>query len=269
MDDNNKYLELIPSYLTGKMNPDKRIEFESELEKNQQLRDELAELKQLDFGLTVLDAINNGHIDSYLLVAYATNPNEIDSDMRREIEQHLESCDECREELAICRPAKSIKSKKHPRGFLASLQELIALPSAHWRAVYTAMVLLILAIPIIYLGQQFGEQTPLTATFSIIPAESRDLRSPNNIIIPSNVTHVRLEFVLPVLEGCTYDFELYDAEEKLVAFQGGNVSEDSFAFEVISSDLENGDYTLRVTEFDVGMQAGVVSEFWLSVNFDK
>lgn len=251
MEDIEKYKELIPAYLAGKIGSADRAALEAKLKESQQLQNELAELKQLQMGLTALEAASAGHIDSQLLARYAADPGELDEEIRKEIEDHIESCDECREELLISRPVVSraaVTAQERKRSLVLAWLKWLVSPRLAVRPVYGLIALVVLALPIAYLGLQDSAEGMAQATYEIIPAGARDLRSMNDIVIRPDVAIVQLRFMVPVLDDCVYDFELYDADDRLVLARYDNPPQKSFDLKLRGCDLVDGTYTLRVKE---------------------
>jgi len=251
MEDIEKYKELIPAYLSGKIDPVDREAFETRLRDNQQLQDELVELRQMQMGLTILEAVCGGHIDSELLVKYASVPDDIDEETRDEVKSHLEVCEQCQEELHMCQhamPGVVEKFRESKQNLVITILNWLVTPRLVMRPVYVAVTLLILVLPLAYVSLQRGIDEMSVAAYEIVPAGARDLRSVNDIVITPDIELVELRFVLPVLEDRRYDFELYDVDQRLVFARYDNPPQKAFDLKLQSSDLVNGIYILRVKE---------------------
>ena len=84
--DSNRYKDLIPAYLAGQVSTEDRRSLEARLSESEALRQELAELQQLNAGLTILDTVAASHIDSELLARYAADPSAVPEDIHVELE---------------------------------------------------------------------------------------------------------------------------------------------------------------------------------------
>ena len=113
MNVDNEHNNLIINYLTGQLSTGEKVSFEAELESNEDLSEELRELSHIYMGLDIYDRVRSNHIESYLLAVYADNPSEIDKPTKKEIEDHLNTCPNCREEFGIM-PSDLQKTTRYP-----------------------------------------------------------------------------------------------------------------------------------------------------------
>ncbi len=245
----DEYKELIPAYLAGTINDEDRLKLEAALQKYPELRDELEELKEISAGLTLLEEISTGHISPELLAIYAVEPGTLTKDDRKNIEEHIVTCDSCREELIICKeslPGQEPTSQENP---LTSFFNWLLFGHATLRPIYGLAVLLIIVAPVVYFSLQQPSELR-QATYEIVPSGARALPTENKIEITDDHKIVRFEFVVPVLPNRTYNFELIDPDGHTVLIIPDNKPQKAFAVDIPATYLSTGKYNLIVREFN-------------------
>lgn len=268
MEPNVKLRELLPDYISGRIDPGDRSLLESELEKSSQLKEELEDLKRLSSGLTVIDSISKGHINSETLATYATTPDQIDSDTQEEIRQHVDSCEHCREELLICQPVAKARETAEPEiseSWITSTVTWVLSPQIALRPAVAVLMVAFLALPSVY----FALRAPADgkpAIYVLSPVSRSDI-SASDFDIDYQDELIMLTFDLPVIEDRQYSVELYDNSGQFIFSLSLEPTGNSFALEVPTSYLEDGIYTISVKESDGENSVEELDSFRFSVHF--
>ncbi len=266
MNNYDEHEEMIPDFLAGKLDDQTRLGFEARLAADQKLQDAVTEYRRLAQGLAVIDSINRGHIDTHKLISFADEPNALSPGERTEIEHHLSSCADCREELNLCRPPVT-EPASQKSAFAQALAWLFS-PRPALRPIHVIALICILVIPQAY---YFASNDPTTQAASPFRLEStsRDLEPANDFIINPDQTLVLLEFVVPVIDDRVYDFELFDSEGNLIFAKPSNQPENILAVEIPTTYLQDGRYQLRVIELDANQNPTETFEYEFKVRLQK
>lgn len=245
MNDLNRYVEMIPEYLLGKLNAADRDAFEKQLAESPQLERELKSMARLRSGLSLYERATKDHIASDLLATFATTPELVNKDDLDRINEHLPNCSSCREDLTLCNPmgAAEEETAVQPETKPGSLLSRILAPL--WRPVLTAALVLVIAIPFIYYGFQSSPDIVVTATFDIAPV-SRDIRSLNKLVITENIDTVGLNFLLAVPDSVNLDCVLMDDEGNIVREWRYEGTHYPVALKLAVSYFDTGIYSLKV-----------------------
>ena len=232
MQDFEKHEDMIPAYLAGKLPDEKRQELEARLAECQELRETLKEFHQLYSGMAVMDAASSGHIDSEQLVAYSDDPGSFTPALRENIENHLDDCADCREELKLCRDIPAVTDSD--QGWIASMLQWFMTPRVALRPAYVVAAVCLLILPQVYMVATRDSFRPSVAELHL-QGVTRDVVSTNILEIrPDNkITH--LEFVLPVLKDRRYDYELHNSDGQLLFVKPNNPPKDVLAVEIPST----------------------------------
>ena len=256
MNESNDNKDMILKYLTGKMTLEERQSFEEKLKSDQDLKNELQELSYIYTGLFILDSINTGHIDPKTLIDYAEKPSSFDKGNLDELRSHIESCEECREELELCRQtciSSKVEREKMGKSLFEKIGRVLFTPRLIYRPVYGILLFVLLAIPVYFSTSLFLANRDETVTCRI-ESGTRAMGIENYIIIKSNTKTVRLEFMIPVRNDCIYDFVLYDQKNKLKLTKHDNFPQKRFTFEVPTAYLTQGINFLVVKELKHGVE---------------
>lgn len=260
MEELDKYIEMIPAYLTGKLSQDERKELEARLKDSRELRNTIEEYRGLASGLRLLDAATAGHPEAKLLIQYVDSPDSLKPEDRSGIKQHLENCPECRDLALMCQPVPPVP----PESFFARLLNWLMIPRL-MRPAYVAILLALMAAPLAWVS--FRPSSPALSEVQVtLKPTTRDVRSANTMKIEPGATVVRLEFAVPVIEDRRYDFKLYDPEGRLMFTQHDNAPNKLLALEVPASYFDAGIYTLRIIELEAGVEQQESFEFHLNVS---
>lgn len=270
MTDYQEYTDQIAGYLDGKMTPDERARFESELQRNAELREAVSDVRQIRLGLRILDAVSGEHVDSWSLAQFTSEPATLDKGVAARIREHLALCIDCREELSLCRqtmaPAEAAKPVISQNPLAAFVTWLIA-PRLVLRPAYAMIVLAVLLVPLAYFGLRI-EQPESTLSVGLVPVGARsDAAGVREITIGSSLGIIRLQSGLPDIENEPCVFSLYfDADRKLEFVRHDSLGGNSFALDIPATYFRrDGRYTLRVQkQADEGAQA-VPYEFRLRI----
>ncbi|MFZ5979876.1 MAG: anti-sigma factor family protein [Candidatus Zixiibacteriota bacterium] len=257
----NDHNDIIIKYLSGKLTDEERQSFETELESNEDLREELQELSHIYIGLDVYDRVMTNHIDSRLIAIYADNPSEIDGPTKKEIEDHLNSCRDCREELELCRQAcvnKSEPSSEPVESIWTRIKDIFFVPSMALKPVWVVTLLLLAAIPTYFSLTGVRTTTDLVQTVTL-EAAVRDSSAQNRVTITSGVAVLSLRIPIPALDNARYDFELYNGDGRLLLTLSDRClspAQNIFAFDIpVSYFTSEGNYVLKVVEItDTGIK---------------
>ncbi len=227
--------------LSGKLKPGELADFKQMLGKSQELQQEVESHRHLQAGLHVYEQAAAEHIRSDLLAAFAVRPDTVDKKEKDRIQQHLAVCSACRQDLSICaRPADP-----RPSGWLASSLHWLLSPAA--RPALVAALVVLVAIPILYVGFRQPSSRQATVTFTVTPV-SRDIRSLNDIGIPDSADSVRLEFLIPVPENTDLQCVLIDDTGRIIHEWTHGGPQNPFALELPKVYFDAGIYNLKVRE---------------------
>lgn len=258
MQDFEKYEDMIPVYLSGKLDESEQAELESKLAESPELRAALDEFRHISVGLDALEAISGGHIDSELLIAYSDSPDNLDSRARQDLEQHLGECGECREELNLCRKVPE------PNKFTSLLQWFLA-PRVVLRPALIVTAICLLILPQVYM---YSTRETSHGSVAELHLESAERGTYVNVLeIDPDNTVARLSFVIPVLDDRLYNFELRDSEGRLLFIKPNNPPKKTLALEIPSTYFQEGRYQLRIVELGVDLEPTDTFEFELDVRF--
>lgn len=270
MSDLDKYTDQIPEYLNGKLTAPEIEEFESALSGSEELQRAVAEMKQLDSGLNLYDQISEGHIDSELLAIYASGSEGIsDSDISK-VKAHVAECEECREELQICKPQPDHGLAQDEQGGLfKSIRDWLFASGSIVRPLAGIAVLVVMATSVFYYGQQesgFGNQV---AAFDVIPSSSRGVGPTNQIVLPAETEIVTLSFRIAGQSINKYTFELNNSGGEAV-FTLENLSfEDQFDIDIPSQYFTDGKFVLKVKEVAAGNEPVEIDHINLEVTLQE
>lgn len=258
MNDDNGIREEMFRYLRRELKPEEQRRFEEDLSRDAELRAELEDIRSLSAGLEIIDQLESGHISSGILATFAAAPDSVDDDTKSKIRAHLEECVECNEELDLCREsqkaAKEIRVKSTDSVW-DRLLNIIAVRAAvsagasviAFRPAFAAAAALLLVVIGYFAGGGLVPSSGISA-FELVPGSVRGVEPENILTLAHDDMLVRLEFMLPVLEGNTYDFELYDSSHRLIQTKPGNQADKVFAWEVPAAYLQAGNYEVVVSE---------------------
>jgi len=264
MQDFEKYEDMIPAYLAGKLGESERADLESRLTESPELRSALDEFRQISLGLHALDAVVGDHVDSELLVAYGDDPDDLDASTRKEIERHLGSCDECREELSLCKAIpEPIPDKSNA---VVSVLRWLVTPHLVLKPLHVAAVICLLVLPQVYMYTTREATMPSLAEFHL-ESVTRDVHSANIIEIMPDHTVVHLTFAVPTIDSLRYNLELYDADDQLIFTKPNNLPKNILAVEIPTTYLEEGLYQLKVIELDANQNPTETFEYEFRVVF--
>ncbi len=247
------YKDLLPVYVAGKLSGTEKLELERAIDRETELQGELKILVGMSRGLEILDSISRDHVDSELLARYAVEPGAVSKGERDQIESHLTACDECREEYELCDPTPAVrKQPAEPKSnALKQFFEWLLFGQARLRPVYAALVVLLLAVPVIYLGVQ-QPLNDAVAAYDIVPFGARTLAASNRIEIGPDDRTVRLQFVVPVLPDRLYTIELQAADDSPILIWPDNRASKAFTVDIPTTYLDDRTYTLVVKETEGG-----------------
>ena len=256
MDMFNEHNDRILKYLRGELNPDDRQRFIEELKINPELNEQLKELSLLKIGVLVDDQIHKGHIDSETITSFAEDSSQLDRATIEEVESHLKSCSDCAEELKLAQKTFSAfeaTPEVVTKSIFERISEFLFAPRWVFKPIYSAILLLLLAIPVFLavplMTQHDGDQAVYT-----IAMGTRDFGGENNIVLKRDMRTVKIEFTVPTLDNAIYDFQLFDSGRKKRLTRHNNPADKPFAFVIPTVYLNEGKYTLKVIEFVDGVK---------------
>lgn len=247
MDDFKRFVEMIPGYLLGRLNPSDKEAFERQLDQSSDLRQELERMSLIRGGLAIYLKARGDHLSSDLLAKHATTPKLVTDEELAEINEHLPNCSTCQEDLRLCAPpdfvTKGLDYQPEPEVESNSLFSRLLAPL--WRPVLTAALVLLVAIPAIYFGLQTRPDRVATVTFNIAPV-SRDVRSLNILNIPDTANTIGLNFLLAVTDSTNLDCILVNEGGKVIRDWQYDGSHYPVALKVAVSYFDTGIYSLKV-----------------------
>jgi hypothetical protein len=251
MSDKKHDNELIVKYLQGSMSDSERAEFESRITREESLREELNEIAELRVGLEILEKIGTGHPTPETLEQYAEDSSQLGQQEIIEIREHLESCPQCAEEVALCQDSAKITVVPRlavPKSTLSRVVDTFFLRSISLRPAYALVATLLL----VFVGY-FGGRTLISpgqgvSTFEIMPVDTRGAEHISVVTLAGQM--VELHLVVPVRNDRFYDFELQDSAGVVVLALLHNAPQKVFALQIPASYLAIGRYKLNVVERD-------------------
>lgn len=249
MNDLNRYVEMIPEYLLGKLNAADQDAFERQLAESPQLERELKSMARLRSGLILHERTTKGHLPSDLLATFATTPELVPAVELDQINSHLPNCPSCQEDARLCAPPEFAREETAVQPEQESDSLFSRLLAPLWRPVLTAALVLVIAIPFIYYGFQSSPDIVVTATFDIAPV-SRDIRSLNKLVITENIDTVGLNFLLAVPDSVNLDCVLIDDEGNIVRRWRYEGKHYPVALKLAVSYFDAGIYSLKVRAAD-------------------
>lgn len=245
MDDLNKYTEMIPEYILGRLNSDEQAAFEEHLKQGPELREELLSHRRLQSGLKLYERMSADHVPSDLLSAYAVNPESLDKSDLDRVKEHLAKCPACREDFLLCSVPKEVPAPVKAAGPLTSLMRWLLSPAV--QPIMVAALLAMVLIPTLYFGFRDTPTPGGSVTFAITPV-SRNVRSINHLAIPDNAGSINLQFFLPVPESATVECVLIDEAGTVVHEWEYDGAHNPFDLELSTDYLDSGIYSLRIRE---------------------
>ena len=249
MNDLQKFRDLIPGYISGKLAEGKKKQLEEGLTRYPELRDELYDLSLMSVEFEIEDSISVGHLDSEDITIYAEDPDLIDSDSRYEFEKHLQECSECSEELELCREsfkAVTVKVNEAKRYRLYELIQYLFPPGYAVRSALAYLSVILIGLSSYLLVDRGEVEVQGAKTFEIPTASLRGSDQDRIVAINKSTNLVVLQFMLPTRVGHTYDLEILEANaEPIVTFYNRG-HQLPIAIEVPTSYFSSGQYVLRI-----------------------
>jgi hypothetical protein len=258
---------LLADYVQGSLGENERLVVEAHLPNCQQCRDQLRTM----LIMTKLDIDNDctprpEHLSAAVLAAYYEHPDALNSETLKEIERHLQSCEECQAEFRFLNDLEAdieelVKEQagRTARAGPTSLSPLAWLGTLFRRPIFAYVLVIILAYPA-YLGFRTMTKPPSTERISgaaglpvRLVAQTRGTASPVVIHRVRSQAFLLLEVPFyPLPEERGYDIHLvnesriFPAQDLVVDFHRPK------AIRVVLriSDLPDGRYRLVVSEHD-------------------
>ncbi len=250
MDEQNIYMDMIPAYLSGKLNAENKQAFEKQLAQDPQLQEELDHMSCLRSGLIVYNETKaGGHLPSELIAKYATTPDLLSRGERQQIDQHLPNCAACQEDLRFCAPPDFVREDSADCAEPKTDSLFSRLLAPIWRPVLTAALILVVAVPVLYYGLQSPSEGYATVSFNIAPV-SRDIRSLNQLAIADSVGTVDLLFLLPIPETSDLECELVDEQGGVIHEWVYTGTHNPIALSLPASYFDTGILRLKVRASD-------------------
>jgi len=215
MNDRERYEELIPAYLDGRLSTDDRQRLEAAIRDDAELRQEVAEQRRLLVGLDLLDKVRGKHIDSELLALYAEDSPDLDDAERSAVEAHLKECPECREELDLCVQVVHLPERQVITERPSWVQQIVdALFPTSFAVrpvlVYTAVVLLVFGA--YYISNLDQPALTASARFELNSVAVRGGPDESVLTLEPGLQVIVLDLILPTEEGRSYDLTLADSK---------------------------------------------------------
>ncbi len=253
----SELLDLIPLYVTGKVNEAQKAAIEIELLHSKELREEFAFWRAAQ--VTAKSAAANlaeGHLRSEQIVDYArgavVNPKE-----GLEIQLHLQTCLSCREDYEIVEPA--FATKANPKASRSILERFRNVFQNVLRPAYAVPALAVMIVCMIVFKDRLFVQSEHHLSFSL-QFQQQD-RSANSGAIPTLALNKRvavIEMSVPIphatIQPMHYSFALSCPDTKEVslveglAWSQGSSNFDTARVAVPRSVLyKAGTYTLLAT----------------------
>lgn len=258
------YEDMIPVYLSGKLDKSEQADLESKLAESPELRAALLEFRQISLGLKAMEAISGGHIDSELLVAYSDNLDSLEPRARQEIERHLADCGDCREELTLCVLVPETDAAES--GTFATFLKWLMTPKMALKPLHVAVVVCLLALPQLYMLSD-REMGQVSMTELHLESVTRDIETTNTLKISPDHTVVNLTFTIPSIDNRRYNLELYDSANQLVFTKPNHPPENILDVEIPTTYFHEGLYQLRIIEIDANQNATETFEYQFKVVF--
>ncbi len=251
MDESNNYHDLTVDYVSGRLSVEQRRDCETLMARDSELAREISLAAQMDVGITLLDRIQADHVDSLNLVVYAQGPEELDQSIRGTLEEHLRECSSCRNELAECRTALSANTDTPEIAFdpagAGERPQVTPIGRVFKYAASVAAVIILVA-GTYFVTQLTGPSEPTVAVYELSSGTERSLQAGNEIVLDSDVDLVRLELLLPTLEGRDYDYAVVDSKDKTVFELPDQRHQLPIVLDIPVTYLASDDYTIWVTE---------------------
>src|SRR5690606_4069642 len=105
-------LNLVPSYIAGKLTPEDASEFEQGLRKHPVLRREVEELREFQAGLKLADQLDEGHLDVHLITQSVFSPEQLPPGESDRILAHTQVCLRCREAVELARNSRDLIARE-------------------------------------------------------------------------------------------------------------------------------------------------------------
>lgn len=267
--DNNK--KQVINYLKDKMSPARRQEFEKEIASDSKLKDLVEDTALFEIGSSIIDKIEEGHIGSKMLARFAEGNFENET-ARKDIEEHLDKCVPCREQLNLCRLTIK-KLEEMPAtisvGLFGKFFEYLLTPRLTFKLVYAPFILLLLAVPtyLTLMNSQTG--LPSKAIYELTESIERNVAGTGYITVEDKTEIIELRFIVPVIDSYLYNFNIYDANGNLVVSKPNNKPQKVFALELPTSYLTDGNYTLVVDELGDGKIVLESYKFYFGVSYSE
>ena len=252
MNDYTDNADEILAYLRNTMDSGQRQTFETRLQSEPELRQEMREIAEMDVGLQILAQVDADHADSLLLAEYAENRSRLPKDKLAKLEGHLLTCTSCRDELELCREAlghRTVARRVATASIWQRLRDWIFVRPLQLKPAY-ALATMVLLLAVGFFVGRGPESTLSLQQYSLVASNDRGAGIDNIVTLTDEVSLVELRFVEPVRQDCIYDFELYDSNNSLIHSKLGNEPEKVFAWFLPSYYLVPGDYSLHVIERD-------------------
>ncbi len=223
-DEIEKKLIKIKKFLRHQMSPEESAEFRNSLSQDPELKKLSEDVYLIDRGLTIEPKLTASHIDSEDLALYAENENILGGDKRRDLENHLKDCRECREELQTCRRALSSIQKHSPKqaSLLRKFLDLfritwISRPALNYAWGGLAVIALaLLSVPVYHIADNyFTEKQTLVCRLTPV---TRGAGNSNIYVMNSQTDSLRIELNFPTPDDLNlkYDLRIYSASEKII-----------------------------------------------------
>lgn len=215
-------------------------------------------------GLRVLEGVSKGHIDSQTLAEYAFDPEDFSKEKQTDIEEHLKSCAQCRNDHTTCQVAETPVAEKD--SFLKNLFSWFFAPQLGLRPAVGLALIVLLAVPLSYFAVPYLNVDTGVASCKVEAMGGRNhLKTENVFEIAQDDQIARLEFKIHSYDSAMYDFELYNDKNQKLLTKYSNTPEKPFIFDVPVSVLNPGNHILIVREYENGVESGV--KFVIPVEF--
>ena len=259
---NKEIAELLPWYITDNLSEEDKEKVKIHLSKCPKCEADLVEIRRLADSFKENKDLFSEHIPSEQLVIYAEAKHELNKDDLLQIENHLESCSDCKRELLLL--DKVNQSLNPPKGFsffekveqkLSDIFSIVLIKPA-----FVYVVILLLLYPA-YLGlfksKKTLEPNIAQANYELLQFDTRsDATQENEIKILPQTEMFSLSFNIPILanENIRYDAKIFDANKKNVWRKSDIKSMDEYGtFLLICHNrfFTEGVYSLIIDEFNL------------------
>jgi len=253
-------------FLSDKMEPNEREEFERELENDQNLANLINDLKLIDEAGNISKNILGDHLSRELITQYCDNPNDLNDGELNKLQIHLKSCNTCQKKVEFCTKIndmiqivdqsrlKTTKTTHDSDSLFKRIANFLFTPQFVFRPALGLGLIILLIIPAVY----FMSSGEFSHDPYKLKAVTRATESRNVVTIDPDQEMVSLEFRVHVIENLIYDFEIYDSESNLIILKPSNKAlfdpesdmPKPFILEIPSSYLLKGNYRLVVKEYE-------------------